>query len=772
MPTLFGERLQALRQAARLTQEELAERTGLTAAGISAIERGLRKRTYPRTVNALADALGLTGEDRDAFKALVERPWPREPLPGPVAEAALPAQLTTFIGRDNDRARVRALLESGPLVTLVGPGGVGKTRLALEVAGEAAPVFSAGVRVADLGLVLDGGLVCYAVARSLGLLPRSSGPPLAVTAARIGDARLLLVLDNCEHVVHAAAQMAASLLAQCPRLVILATSREPLRVPGEVVVQVEPLTSSESAALFQARVAAAAGPGLHVAHRETVQHLLARLDGMPLAIELAAAALRVFSPDQILAQLDVSLGALTLGSRIAAPRHRSLDAAISWSYELLGPDERRLWRRLSVFVGGFEFDAAADVCSSPELPAERLPTALAALVDKSVVQRDERGRFRMLEVVRLFGRRLLSTSGEEAALVRRHRDWGASLAWPRLEVFWSPQEAAWRDRFELEQDNLRAALNACVHAGDARTGLAIFTGLYGLWQTRVGVSEGLRWFDILIALDGPEDDIRVLALGWAVWMRTLAGDLAGAVHAGREAERIAREIGDAAALGFALQNLAFASLAAQQTTTAIDLARRAVELHRSVANEWGIAASLHHLAYAYCVLGDRPRSREFAEEALRLCRAAGNQKFGMAVSILLGLLAWQDGEVTAAARLAAESIAAAGGAGDQWNVARALQLLGWTAAATGWPERTAMLFGGSQSLLDSIQDDSDLAQLPPQRDAENKARLALGEAGYAQWFAEGYSLSAADAVRYALDVGTRRPRTLRPASRHPNGAPT
>jgi len=763
MPSLFGERLRALRQAARLTQEELAERAGMTAAGISAIERGIRKRAYPRTVGALADALGLAGEDRDAFEALVGRPWPGEPLPGTAAGAELPAQLTGFIGRERDRARMRSLLECTPLVTLVGPGGVGKTRLALEVAAEALPMFPAGVRMADLGPVLDGGLVSYAVARSLGLVPRSPGPPLAVTAAHIGDGRLLLLLDNCEHVVQAAAETAAWLPENCARLVILATSREPLHVPGEVVVHVGPLTPGESAALFEARAAASAGTRLHAAHRETVQSLLARLDGMPLAVELAAAAFRVFTPEQILSQLDVGFGALTLGSRVAAPRQRSLDAAIGWSYELLAPDERLLWRRLSVFVGGFELDTAVDVCSSPELPAERMSAALAALVDKSVVQQDERGRFRMLEVVRLFGRRLLSAAGEEAALVRRHRNWAAALAWPRLEIFWSPQEAAWRDRFELEQADLRAALDACVRQGDARTGLGIFTGLYGLWQTRAGISEGLHWFDVLIALDGPEDDVRALALCWAVWMRTLTGDLAGAIHAGREAERIAGVIGDVATLGFALQNLAFARLAAQQTRTAIELARRAVELHRSVANEFGVATALHHLAYAYHLLGDRPQSRAFAEEAHRLCAAAGNQRIGMALSILLALLAWQDGEVTTAARLAAESIAAAGGAGDQWNVARALQLLGWAAVATGRPERAATLFGGSQSLLDSMHDYSDLARLPPQQDAESQTKLALGEARYARRFAEGYSLSVADAVRYALDAGPAGKRSATPA---------
>jgi predicted ATPase/transcriptional regulator with XRE-family HTH domain len=736
----FGERLRELRQAARLSQEELAERAGLTAAGISAIERGIRVHTYRRTVDALAGALRLAGEDRDAFRALVA-PHRRGGLLEDPAVGALPEQLTTFIGRGPDQARLHLLLGRERLVTLVGAAGVGKTRLGVEVAAAARPVFAAGARMADLGQVLEGSLVGYAIARSLGLMPRSPGPPLPVAIARIGDTQLLLMLDNCEHVLKDAAEAATRLLARCPHLVILATSREPLRVPGEVVVPVGPLSPGESAALFQARSAAAAGSQPGGAGLEMVQRLLDRLEGLPLAIELAAAAMRVFTPGQIHAQLEVSLGALALGSRVAAPRQRSLDSAIGWSYDLLDPDEQLLWRRLSVFVGGFELDAATEVCASPELPPGQVPAALAGLVDKSVVQRDRSGRFRMLEVIRLFGRRLLAASGEDAEMVRRHRDWAAALAWPRVEVFWSPREAAWLNRFETEQANLRAALRACLRAGDARAGLAIFTGLHGFWQARAGISEGLRWFEALIELDGPEDDIRALALSSATWMRTLTGDLAGAMHAGREGERIARGAGDPAVLGFALQYQGFAHLAGGQAKVAIGLAGQALDLHRSAGHEFGdfgAATALHQLALAHHAVGDRQRSRALAEEALRLCEAAGNQRIAMAVSILLALLAWLDGEVAEAARMARDTIAAADGTGDRWNIARALQLLAWAAAAAGRAQRGAVLFGAAQALLDSLPAESDVAQLPSQREAENQTRQALGENGYMRLFAKGY----------------------------------
>ena len=745
----FGERLRELRQAARLTQEELAERAGLTAAGISAIERGIRAHTYRRTVDALAGALRLADEDRDAFRALVA-PARRGGLLEDPGVGALPGQLTTFIGRGADQARLRLLLGRERLVTLAGPAGVGKTRLGVEVAAAARPGFAAGARMADLGQVLEGSLVGYAIARSLGLMPRSPGPPLPVAVARIGDSQLLLMLDNCEHVLDEAAEAATRLLARCPGLVILATSREPLRVPGEVVVPVGPLSPGESAALLRARSAPAAGYLPCGAGREMEQRLLDRLEGLPLAIELAAAALRVFTPAQVHAQLEVSLGALALGSRVAPPRQRSLDSAIGWSYDLLDPDEQRLWRRLSVFVGGFELDAATEVCASPDLPPGQVPVTLAGLADKSVVRSYRSGRFRMLEVIRLFGRRLLAASGEEAELVRRHGEWAAALAWPRVEVFWSPREAAWLNRFETEQANLRAALHACLRAGDARPALAIFTGLHGFWQARAGISEGLRWFDALIALDGPEDDIRALALSSATWMRTLTGDLPGAMEAGREAERVARSAGDPAVLGFALQYQGFAHLAAGRAEIAIGLAEQALDLHRSPGHEFGefgAATALHQLALAHHALGDRQRSRALAEEALRLCAAAGNQRIGMAVSILLGLLAWQDGEADVAATMARDTVVTAAGTGDRWNIARALQLLAWAAAAAGRAQRGAVLLGAAQALLDSLPAESDVAQLPAQHEAENQARQALGENGYTRLFGTGYRRPLSEILR-------------------------
>jgi non-specific serine/threonine protein kinase len=750
----FGERLRELRRAARLTQEELAERAGVTAAAIGAIERGIRVHAYRRTVDALAGALGLTGEDRDAFRSLVAPPPRSGLLPVPAAGTMLPEHLTAFIGRGRVLARVRLLLERERLVTLAGPAGVGKTRLGMEAAASARPVFADGARMADLGQVLEAGLVGYVIARSLGLLPRSPGSPLPVIAARIGDARVLLIFDNCEHVLHEAAEAATSLLARCPNLVILATSRVPLHVPGEVVVPVDPLTPRESAALFKARAAAAAGYRPGGADRQAARQLLDQLDGLPLSIELAAAALRAFTPVQVLAQLEASLSGLALGSRVAAPRHRSLESAIGWSYDLLDADEQRLWRRLSVFAGGWELDAVTEVCSSPELPAGQVPTTLAMLADKSVVQRDGSGRFGMLGVVRLFGRRLLAASGEEAELVRRHRDWAAALAWPRLEVFWSPHEAAWLSRFETEQANLRAALGACIRAGDARAGLAIFTGLHGFWQARAGIGEGLRWFGAVIQPAGPDDSIRALALASAAWMRSVTGDLAGAMDAGREAERVARGAHDPAALAFALQYQGFAYLAGGQAGIAIGLADRALDLHRSARHEFGefgAATALHQLALAHYAAGDRLRSRALAEEAVRLCQAAGNQRIAMAASILLALLAWLDGEADTAARLARDSLAAAGGAADRWNIARALQLLAWTSAASGRAGRAAALFGASRALLDSLPADSDLARLPSQRESENQARQALGDSGYMRLLAEGYHRPLPNTLRYALD---------------------
>jgi tetratricopeptide (TPR) repeat protein len=234
-------------------------------------------------------------------------------------------------------------------------------------------------------------------------------------------------------------------------------------------------------------------------------------------------------------------------------------------------------------------------------------------------------------------------------------------------------------------------------------------------------------------------------------MRAVTGDLEGAMRDGRAAERIARAIGDDSALALALQNLAFAYLTAGQAREAIDTAAGAVEAHRAAGNQWGVAGALHHLAYAHYLAGDGRQSRALAEQAAQMCQAVGNQRFRSAISVLLALLAWQDGEEAATATLARDTISSADPAVDQWNIARAMQLLGWSAAAAGRADRVAILFGGSQSLLDSTHDHSDLAELPPQREAEAVARQALGEDAYARCFASGYSMPAPDAVRYALN---------------------
>ncbi|MFD9670005.1 ATP-binding protein [Rhodococcus sp. NPDC059968] len=364
----------------------------------------------------------------------------------------LPLELTVFVGRRRELTETKRLLSVARLVTLTGVGGVGKTRLALRVAANVRRAFDGGVWLVELGELHDAELLADTVVAAFGLREQSSNPSLELLAEHIADRRMLLVLDNCEHLVGAAAMLAERLLRQCPELRILATSREPLGIGGEAVMRVPPLTlptsdrpaslhdwaGSDAITLFAARAEAAApGFALSEASRVTITRICQHLDGLPLAIELAAALVRVLSPQQILDRLADRFRVLTHGCRGAPSRHQTLQLSIDWSYDLCEPEEQRLWARLSVFAGGFELDAAESLCAG-FLAREEVLDMVARLVEKSILIREDAGaaaRYRLLESLREYGWQKLQETGEDAALRRRHRDWyqqlvlGAEAEW-------------------------------------------------------------------------------------------------------------------------------------------------------------------------------------------------------------------------------------------------------------------------------------------------------------------------------------------------------
>ena len=422
----------------------------------------------------------------------------------------LPAETTSFIGRRRALAEVKQTLSAARLVSLVGPGGVGKTRLAVRAAADMARGFPGGAWLVELADLRDPALVSGAVMAALSLRDQAAAEPLSLLLAELRDKRLLLVLDNCEHLLEAAARLVADVLRAAPGVRVLATSREPLGAPGEHVLPVTPLElpsadaalaqlrQNEAVALFAERAAAASGVfELTAAHRVAVAELCRRLDGLPLAIELAAVRTRALTAEQILERLSDRFGLLTGGSRAALPRHQTLRTTLEWSHDLLAESERTLLRQLCVFAGRFTLDDVESVCSSADAPALDV---LSSLVDKSLVVAEVAKSvacYRLHETVREFARLMLRAAGEEEAVERRCVDYFVARS-QRASVGARYRLLEWLDWAELAIDNVRASLRRCVTEADVTRGLVLASAMGWYWITRA-TTEGVRWLDELFA---------------------------------------------------------------------------------------------------------------------------------------------------------------------------------------------------------------------------------------------------------------------------------
>ena len=703
--------------------------------------------------------------------------------PGERVTGNLPAELSSFVGRRGELAEVRRLLAESRLVTLTGIGGVGKTRLALRAAAGLRRAFRDGVWLVRLDQLRDQALVAQAVAAALGLQDRAGYAPAATLADYLAGRQLLLVLDNCEHLVDAAAKLADLLLRAAAGLRVLATSREALTMTGETVLSVPPLPVSEAGrpltaaelarfpavGLFAER-AAQAVPGFTVteANMAAVAGICRQLEGLPLAIELAAARLPVLSPEQIEARLGDRLGLLTRGSRTQPDRQQTLRASIEWSYELCSAAERLLWARLSVFAGGFELDAAEGICADHRLAAGQVLELLAALAGKSILiaaHGEGVARYRLPETLREYGHERLQESGEYTALRRRHRDWHEQLA-RRVDTDWlSHQMTEWTARLFREHANVAAAQDFCqAEPGEAEAGLriALHVWLFYYWDPG-HVSEGRYRLSQALARAREPTVWRARGLLLDGFLAAVSGDRDAVQPLLEQGTGLAGRMNDPATRAFAAWAAGHVCLFAGDLPQAIVHYEDALAVLPAAA-VYGRqrARLLVCLAQAAGLAGDEQRAADCHREVLVLTEAGSEfiRSWYSAWSLWgLGTAAWRRGDLDRATGLQRQSLRLREGLNERMGSTWCVEVLAWIAAAQRRYERAAVLLGAATGLLQSMGTAlSGFEHLVGyHRDCERQARHALGEPAFQAAHHRGRELPAADAVAYALQQPAGNP---------------
>jgi predicted ATPase/DNA-binding CsgD family transcriptional regulator len=620
----------------------------------------------------------------------------------------LPVLLTSFIGREAEMKEVRRLLADSQLVTLTGAGGAGKSRLALQVAAGLVAEFPAGVWHADLAPLTDAALVPVAVARALGLPDEKNRSTMATVTGFIAAGRALVVLDNCEHLLEACAVLVEELLRVCPGLSVVATSREPLGVAGEAVWRVPSLPLADDAVELFVDRAQRARPGFVITadNTEAVAEICRRLDGMPLAIELAAARLRAFSPAEIAAGLHDRFRLLTGGSRTAVRRQQTLRASVDWSYALLTEPERAVFRRLAAFAGGFDLEACLTVAAGDGLDRHQVLDELALLVDKSLVAAEESQgttRYRLLETVRQYAQEKLSDSGEADAVRARHRAYYTAMA-ARLDQPAAGDASRQIGRLEADIDNLRTAFQMSLELSDHEAALRLASSLQPLWLGRSRMLEGLAWFDAALAgqLAGAEyvaPAVRARALAdTAVLNKWTAA--AREVALAEEAVALARQIGDPALLGRALA--AAGCAAGYLYDDGLPCFEEASLLARQVGDDWTLALILGWQTFAAAVSGDPVAGRSAGLEGLALAERTGNDFVSRQCRTWLGSAMSMEGDLHAARSLLTDLVAEAEADRDRFWELFGQGILGQALALMGEPGQARAAGEASIAVADDL----------------------------------------------------------------------
>lgn len=695
----------------------------------------------------------------------------------------LPAELSSFVGRRHELTSVREGLAGHRLVTLLGPGGIGKTRLALRSAADQERRLPDGAWVAELAPVQVSELVPETVVGALGIRSTERGTATERLVAHLRERELLLVLDNCEHVQQAATELVAELLARCPGVRVLVTSRHALGLPGELVLTVPPLPTPrpepaagspeavmhyDAVRLFVDR-ATASWSSFQVtdANQRALAELVRRLDGMPLAIELAAVRVRSLAVEQILERLSDRFALLTRGSTSALPRQQTLQALLDWSHDLLDSREQLAWARASVFSGGFDLAALEAVACDDALPAAVLSDVVDGLVAKSVVVREPvevagAARFHMLESLREYGAARLAEAGDPRPYVDRHRRWYAAQATTAAAELFGPDQVDWFTRLRADHDNLRAALEAATHDPDtAVEGLAMATTLQHHWVMTGRFSEGRAWVERLLAHQPTEperserDLVRAAGLEVAGRLAVLQGELDVGRPLLDEALLRATAAGDDTWRAHALHGLALASVFWGEPAAALPLLEEALALHRKGTDPFGVPLALVQLATVHATLGDSDRGMAYAEECIGLSEAASERWCAALARWVEALVQWRLGRGSRARTYARDVLRLKEPFGDRMGMAMSIEVIAWAEADAGNAEQAAWLLGAVQTAMRSIG-----AGLFGHLDEDHdrclaSTRTALGDRVFDRVLKEGMALGFDEAVTLAL--GRRTP---------------
>ncbi len=775
--------LKRYRAAAGLSQEGLAERAGVSTRAISDLERGLHRTPHPDTLNRLAAALALSADQRaallaaahpDAHAPIGEPMVPfasgTAPLPSSPLLPALPLPIppTPLIGRERERERALTWLRDGSarLLTLTGPGGVGKTRLGLELAHHLAPTFSDGTCYVELAPLRDAALVPGAIAAALGLREHPDQLLGEQLSAYLREKHQLLVLDNCEHLPHMG-PFVADLLAQCPHLAILATGRAPLHLRAERALPLTPLPLDDAMALFRERALAVWPDGRY--DEPEIAAICERLDGLPLAIELAAARVRALSLQQLHDHLARRLPLLRAGAADLPDRQRTMEDTIGWSYQLLSEEQRRCFRALGVFVGGCTLDAAWAVWWEPGTvaPHEVLAT-LAALVDAGLLQTEALAagavRYRLLELMREYALERLRAAGEEDACRRRHAAYYATLAGD-AQVY-GPGPHAADMGLARELPNARAALEWAEAHDEAELGLRLI-GFARLWHLRGELGEAVVWLERMLALDSAARTRGDLVAPLSLRARHLYGFPRVLLAAGmperaeavaREALRTAQVACDEDAIGNAYATLGLIAQA-RGDLDAAELAFVASAGHAESAAPGNLRYwALTNLAEIARARGDLTRAEELLTEALALARADSNTWETAMIVTLLGHTARQRQQYAQARMHYRDSLAHFSASGSPTFLAWCLEGLAATLAAEDDAVHAVRLYAAAVAMRERAG-----TPAPPPERAEieqilDVARVALGEPVFRAEWAAGSTLAPEEVVAEALALAEEQPR--------------